>query len=264
MKQQNDRILYLENVINNLSQFVFWKDIHCTFLGCNKRFAASAGLESPNAIIGKTDFDMPWAPEESHTYRKDDEEIISTKLPKINYLEFQKQLDDSERLMLVSKMPVYDERNDIIGVMGIYSDVTEHHLTLKNFIPAKNTAPQTTFFIDNPFIQTASEVAATIQSRPFTSIDCTLENAYVLNRNGKIVKLTKREAECVFLLYQGMNNKLIARELKISHRTVEEYFASIKTKLYCRTRLEIFKVLLKNPQIQQWFEEKNSATSRTS
>ena len=42
--------------INNIPQFVWWKDKKCVFLGCNENFAKVAGLANKEQIIGKTDF----------------------------------------------------------------------------------------------------------------------------------------------------------------------------------------------------------------
>ena len=40
--------------------FVFWKDRNSVYLGCNYLFAANAGLNSPQMIVGLTDLDLPW------------------------------------------------------------------------------------------------------------------------------------------------------------------------------------------------------------
>jgi PAS domain-containing protein len=47
-------------IMNNIPQAVFWKDKDLVYLGCNRAFAEDAGFSSPEEIIGKTDFDMPW------------------------------------------------------------------------------------------------------------------------------------------------------------------------------------------------------------
>ena len=45
------------------------------------------------------------------------------------------------------------------------------------------------------------------------------------------VKLSKRESECLYYLSKGRTIKDIAKFLKISHRTVEDYIGNIKSKL---------------------------------
>ena len=82
---QKEKILQL--VLDNIPSFVFWKDDKCTFLGCNMNFAISAGLNSPNEIIGKTDYDLPWRKEDSDFYRKIDKEVMNSQKAQINFEE---------------------------------------------------------------------------------------------------------------------------------------------------------------------------------
>lgn len=116
---------YLENVINNVPHFIFWKDKNSRFLGCNKMFADSINLSSPEEIIGKTDYDMPWSKGESDMYVADDKAVISSGMPKLNYEERQKQADGTEKVMLVSKVPMYNAHHQVEGILGIYTDITE-------------------------------------------------------------------------------------------------------------------------------------------
>lgn len=61
----------------------------------------------------------------------------------------------------------------------------------------------------------------------------------ILTSSGKAVKLTQREAECLFHLSNGQSGKIIARLLRISPRTVEVHLDNIKKKLECNTRIEL-------------------------
>lgn len=56
--------------------------------------------------------------------------------------------------------------------------------------------------------------------------------------------LTKREIDCLLLTLQGKTAKLIAKELGISHRTVEEHLATIKYKMNARSKSELFEKAL--------------------
>lgn len=57
--------------------------------------------------------------------------------------------------------------------------------------------------------------------------------------DNKLIQLTSRETECLSYLTQGMTAKMIAKQLKISSRTVEYYFINIKQKFNCKTRIEV-------------------------
>jgi PAS domain S-box-containing protein len=50
----------LRNIVSHIPHFVFWKDRDSVYLGCNEVFARSAGLQCPEDIVGKTDYDLVW------------------------------------------------------------------------------------------------------------------------------------------------------------------------------------------------------------
>lgn len=57
--------------------------------------------------------------------------------------------------------------------------------------------------------------------------------------NGKIVDLTPRETEVLYFLYSGKSAKDTAELMKLSKRTVEFHLENIKSKAFCRTKLEL-------------------------
>ena len=57
--------MFLQLVMDNLQECIFWKDVNSVYLGCNHKFAEIAGLDSPEQIVGKTDHDLPWKKEEA-------------------------------------------------------------------------------------------------------------------------------------------------------------------------------------------------------
>ena len=132
--------IYLDYIVNNIPHFVFWKDVEAVFLGCNKKFSDSVKFKSPEDVIGKTDYDMPWKKEESDTYIADDKLVMESGIPKLNYEERQRQADGSERTMLVSKVPMYGDDDQIIGVLGIYTDITERKKMEADLLHAKERA----------------------------------------------------------------------------------------------------------------------------
>ena len=113
-------------LLSFLPHAIFWKDIHLVFQGCNKQFAQQFGYEDPLEIIGKTDYDFPFPAHLIEAYRTDDQRIIATGVAKLNYEETQTQPDGTEKTVLVSKVPFYNkERTIILGVLGIYTDITD-------------------------------------------------------------------------------------------------------------------------------------------
>jgi len=108
--------------MNNIPQAVFWKDRDLVYLGCNQAFADDAGFSSPEEIIGKTDFDMPWK-DQAELYRADDQRVLENGEPKLNYEEPQTTPDGSTIWLSTSKIPVH-ENGLIVAVLGMYEDIT--------------------------------------------------------------------------------------------------------------------------------------------
>lgn len=123
----------LQRVINNIPQHVFWKDLNLYYLGANTVFARSGGLEKPEDIIGKSDSDLTWK-ESADAYQADDRAVIESGVPKLNYEESQERLDGSLRWLRTSKIPLPDDAGKIIGVLGIYEDITERKLNERQLI----------------------------------------------------------------------------------------------------------------------------------
>jgi len=102
--------------INNISQFVFWKDINSVYLGCNSNFAKSAGFASSEEIIGKSDYDLPWSKEEADFYRKIDQEVMKSGDSQLNFEEPQTLNGGSIRWLSTSKIPLLNDNNEVIGI----------------------------------------------------------------------------------------------------------------------------------------------------
>ncbi len=113
----------LREIISKVPGFVFWKNTDLILQGCNDNFARQAGLKSTQAIIGLTDHDLPWTPEQTEKFIQDDQEILKTGIPKLNIEETQRQLNGQDLCLLTSKVPLLEGKH-IVGILGIYVDIT--------------------------------------------------------------------------------------------------------------------------------------------
>jgi len=105
--------------INHSTYYIFWKNNKLAFGGCNQRFAYRFDLNSPHKIIGKTDDEFPWREDLRKKYITDDQKILKTGIPKINFIEQQRQFDGSIENVLVSKIPVIQQK-EVVGILGAY------------------------------------------------------------------------------------------------------------------------------------------------
>lgn len=116
----------LRQVIDNIPQRIFWKDCDLVYQGCNQRFAELVGLDSTDAVIGKTDKDMPWGSSVSETYRQIDRRVIESNQAQLHVVTAVTETPDgTERWVDVSKVPLHDARGQVVGVLGSSEDITE-------------------------------------------------------------------------------------------------------------------------------------------
>ena len=76
-EQLNQAQEMLRMVLDAIPVRVFWKNRDCVYVGCNRRFAEDAGLDSPDEVVGKTDFDLPWKAD-AELFRGRDRQVIES------------------------------------------------------------------------------------------------------------------------------------------------------------------------------------------
>ena len=114
----------LQSVVDAAPVRIFWKDRQLNYLGCNPAFARDAGKRDPGDVIGHDDYAMAWAAQ-ADLYRADDLTVIETGQPKLDYEEPQTTPDGGTLWLRSSKVPLKGRHNEIIGVLGVYDDVTD-------------------------------------------------------------------------------------------------------------------------------------------
>lgn len=133
----------LSCIFNSIPHSIFWKDAQSVFLGCNEVFAEQAGLR-PADIVGKTDFDLPWSPEESAAYRADDAAVMTSGRAKRHIVEKQHQPDGTCIWIDTTKIPLRDSQGNVYGVLGIYENITERKQMEDELHRARDAAQATT------------------------------------------------------------------------------------------------------------------------
>ena len=120
-QQESKHMLQL--ILDTVPIRVFWKNTDSVFLGCNRLVASDAGLDSPDDIIGKTDFDFNWA-DQAPMYRHDDMLVMSTGVPKLRFEEPQTTPSGDTIWLETNKIPLTDTDGNVIGMLGTYDDIT--------------------------------------------------------------------------------------------------------------------------------------------
>jgi PAS domain S-box-containing protein len=110
-------------LMNNLTDHVYFKDLESRFIRNNKAHALSFGLDNPEQVIGKSDFDF--FEETAARQAFDDEQVIINTGQPILKEEKLTRKDRSDAWFSAIKMPLRDNEGKIIGTFGISRDITE-------------------------------------------------------------------------------------------------------------------------------------------
>jgi PAS domain S-box-containing protein len=116
---------FLQTILDSFPLFVFWKDRYSVYLGCNQNFANIAGLAEPSEIIGKTDYELPWADSEAQMYQNEDFQVMNSAIPQLGIIETQYQANGKVAWVETNKIPLRDLNGDVVGILGTYQDISD-------------------------------------------------------------------------------------------------------------------------------------------
>jgi two-component system, cell cycle sensor histidine kinase and response regulator CckA len=115
----------LQMVMDSIPQYIFWKNRHFVYLGCNRNFAQAAGVGEPEKIKGKTDYDLAWKKEEADFFRECDRRVMENDQPEYHIIEPQYQAGGKQAWLDTNKIPLHDSDGNVVGILGTYEDITE-------------------------------------------------------------------------------------------------------------------------------------------
>jgi len=108
-------------LVENIPQKIFFKDKDSVYISCNSNFAEDLQMK-PAEFAGHTDYDF-YPRDLAKKYRADDKRVIesgNTERIEERYIE-----RGQERTVETFKTPFIDERGKIVGVLGIFHDITK-------------------------------------------------------------------------------------------------------------------------------------------
>jgi len=120
-----EREVLLRNIIDNIPCGVFWKDRNSVYLGSNDQVAKDHGLQGPEQVIGRTDYELCLSQSDAVFYRDCDQRVMQTGEPIVNLEESQTRSGGIVTTLLTSKVPLRDANGEVIGIVGVYQDITE-------------------------------------------------------------------------------------------------------------------------------------------
>ncbi|HEX4427209.1 MAG TPA: MHYT domain-containing protein [Terriglobales bacterium] len=114
----------LRALIDHLPDFIYVKDTESRFVVANMSLARDLGLETPEALIGKTDFDF--YPEKlASSFFADEQNVIHSGLVLLDQEEPVMDHEGKINPVLTTKVPLRDRSGRITGIAGVGRDITQ-------------------------------------------------------------------------------------------------------------------------------------------
>ena len=114
----------LRTLVDSLQVGVFVKDADGRFVLSNREHANYFRYGSPDSVVGKTDFDV-LQPEHARLTHADEREVVRTGRPLIAKLERITRDAGDERILKVSRLPIFGEGGRLTGIVGTVEDITD-------------------------------------------------------------------------------------------------------------------------------------------
>lgn len=127
----------LRNIMAHIPCGLFWKDRRSAYLGANEQFARDHGLASPEQAVGRTDPDFLVDPSEAEFFRQCDRQVIESGEPLLNVEEPLTRPNGRKVVLLTSKVPLRDAEGRVVGVLGVYQDITDRKRMEEQFRQAQ-------------------------------------------------------------------------------------------------------------------------------
>ena len=127
MKAAEDALFHerflLNSLLANVPDAIYFRGADGRFIRVNDAMAARVGKE-PKALVGKTPFDI--LPQESAlALHEQDRRVLATGEPQHYRLERTTGKDGTDEWALVTRTPLQDRSNAVVGVVAISRDVTK-------------------------------------------------------------------------------------------------------------------------------------------
>jgi len=108
-------------LLASIPQRIFFKDRNSVFVSVNAQFAEDAGM-TPEELVGKSDYELH--PRElAEKYGADERRVMSTRRAEV--LEEMNVVGEQKRFVEVVKAPVISDNGEVMGVLGMFTDITE-------------------------------------------------------------------------------------------------------------------------------------------
>ncbi|MDE3214404.1 MAG: response regulator, partial [Bacteroidota bacterium] len=126
----------LQSILDNTTSLIYVKDLEGRYLIANRQFKQVLNI-GDRKIIGKTDFDFVDHAKAKY-YKSTDDQVINSGKP----VEIEEILEfpDGVHHLLIVKFPLFNARNEIYGISGIATDISDRVKQREELKEAKRIA----------------------------------------------------------------------------------------------------------------------------
>jgi len=129
LKQAEEQLKYernlLRTVIDNIPDGIYVKDLNCRKTLSNLADEQTMGVQSEGDGLEKDDFEL-FPRELAEVFIADDRSVLQTGQPIVNQEEYVIDKEGKKHFLLTTKIPFRNEQGQIIGLIGIGRNITEH------------------------------------------------------------------------------------------------------------------------------------------
>jgi PAS domain S-box-containing protein len=119
---------FLNVFMDTIPDYIYFKDGQSRFMMANKALVKLCNVSDPAEMVGKSDFDF-FSREYAQSTYDDEQRIIRTGQPMIDNVEKAIRPGRPVTWASVTKLPLRDDKGDIVGTFGISRDITERRQT---------------------------------------------------------------------------------------------------------------------------------------
>lgn len=168
---------FLQVLIDNLPASIYAKDTQSNHLFSNKVDLQLKGAKTFSDVVGRTDFDF-YPKDVAAKFYEDEQKLFRTGISLVNQHEAITNLSSGERRWIVTtKVPLRNEKGEIIGLIGIGHDLTdtkrmeEALAEAHEFIRALSIGSELPLEIPSPHQRRALELLSKLGNRVINTLE---------------------------------------------------------------------------------------------